>query len=341
MATRTCCTPGRPSGVVEVAGGGGAVAAGAVAASAAAWTAPGSRAAVSDDPLPGMLSLPGGEFLMGCDAGDGEPGDGEAPVRRVTLRPFRIARTAVSNREFAAFVAATGYLTLAEELGASFVFAGLLPDDFPATRGVADAPWWREVPGACWHRPEGEGSSIAGREDHPVVHVCWHDALAWCAWAGMRLPTEAEWEYAARGGLVQRRYPWGDELVPDGTHRCNIWQGRFPAHDSRDDGYHGTAPVDAFAPNGFGLHNACGNVWEWCADWFTAEHPPGPLRDPCGPPRGERRVMRGGSYLCHESWCFRYRVAARSANPPGASTGHLGFRCAADAAAPGAIEETP
>jgi sulfatase modifying factor 1 len=287
-----------------------------------------------------MVLLPGGEFLMGSDADEGEPGDGEAPVRPVTLRPFRIARTAVSNEEYAAFVRATGHVTLAEELGASFVFAGLLPDDFPATRGVADAPWWREVPGACWHSPEGPGSSLAGRERHPVVHVAWHDAAAYCAWAGLRLPTEAEWEYAARGGLAQRRYPWGDELAPDGRHRCNIWQGRFPMHNSRDDGHYGTAPVDTYPPNGYGLHNVCGNVWEWCADWFTAEHPPGRQRDPSGPAHGERRAMRGGSYLCHESWCFRYRVAARGASPPEACTGHLGFRCAADEPASDAIEET-
>jgi hypothetical protein len=159
------------------------------------------------------------------------------------------------------------------------VFAGLLPDHFAPTRGVADAPWWREVPGACWHRPEGVGSDIASRLDHPVVHMSWHDANAYCVWAGGCLPTEAQWEFAARGGLSDRRYPWGDELAPDGEPRCNIWQGRFPGHNTVADGFYGTAPVDAFAPNGYGLHNVCGNVWEWCADWFGLEPDPLPPVD--------------------------------------------------------------
>jgi formylglycine-generating enzyme required for sulfatase activity len=283
--------------------------------------------ALSDLPL---IVLPGGEFLMGSDADEGEPGDGEGPARQVRLEPFRIARTAVTNRQFAAFVQATGHVSYAEEVGASFVFAGLLPDDFPPTRGLVDAPWWREVPQACWLRPEGPGSSWRGRKDHPVVHVSWHDALAFCNWAGLRLPTEAQWEYAARGGLVGQRYPWGDELTPGGEHRCNVWQGRFPSRNECHDGHAGTAPADAFPANGFGLHNACGNTWEWCADWFSATHPAAPRHDPVGPAQGTRRVIRGGSYLCHESYCFRFRVAARSANLPEATAGHMGFRCAAD-----------
>lgn len=278
-----------------------------------------------------LISLPGGAFLMGSDAGEGEPADGEGPARPVRLSPFRMARTAVTNRQFAAFVEATGYVTYAEEVGSSFVFAGLLPQDFPPTRGLLDAPWWRETPGACWRRPEGTGSDGRGREDHPVVHVSWRDALAFCRWAGRRLPTEAQWEYAARGGLQGRRYPWGDDLTPGGEHVCNVWQGRFPARNDQADGYAGTAPADAFPANGFGLHNACGNVWEWCADRFSAHHPAGLQHDPTGPERGDRRVIRGGSYLCHESYCFRFRVAARSANHPDATAGHMGFRCAADA----------
>ena len=277
----------------------------------------------------GMVRLDGGTFLMGTGDPHGHPADGEGPVHRVRLDPFWIELVAVSNAAFMAFVDATGHRSSAELLGWSFVFAGLLPDDFPPTRGVARAPWWRQVFGADWRHPEGPQSDLAARPDHPVVHVSWHDAQAFCAWRGLRLPTEAEWEYAARGGRVQRAFPWGDQLVPDGTHRMNVWQGSFPATNTTTDGYYGTAPVDAFPPNGYGLHNMTGNVWEWCADWFD----PGfyrrsPSHNPTGPPRGSMRVMRGGSYLCHASYCRRYRVAARSSNGPGSSTGNLGFRCA-------------
>jgi formylglycine-generating enzyme required for sulfatase activity len=166
--------------------------------------------------------------------------------------------------------------------------------------------------------------------------VSWHDAVAFSAWVGKRLPTEAEWEYAARGGLDQARFPWGDELTPDGEHRCNIWQGQFPTRNTAEDGYRGTAPVDAFPPNDFGLFNVSGNVWEWCADWWstthqaTGSHGTGPQVSPAGPPTGDSRVMRGGSYLCHDSYCTRYRVAARSSNTPDSSGGNLGFRCARD-----------
>jgi formylglycine-generating enzyme required for sulfatase activity len=281
-------------------------------------------------PPPGMVLIPAGHFRMGCDRDEGEPADGEAPVRRVQLGAYLIDACAVRNREFAAFVQATGYVSVAEEAGSSFVFAGHLPDDFAPTRGVADAPWWREVPGACWRHPEGPGSSIEARGDHPVVHVSWFDARAYAHWAGKRLPTEAEWERAARGGLEGQRYPWGDDLEPGGQHRCNIWQGRFPSHNRCDDGYDGTAPVDAFAPNGFGLYNMCGNVWEWCADGFGNHFDGQDQTNPRGDETSPRRVIRGGSHLCHHSWCNRYRVAARSSNDPLASTGHMGFRCAAD-----------
>jgi formylglycine-generating enzyme required for sulfatase activity len=277
----------------------------------------------------GMVLVPGGAFLMGSDDELGYPADGEGPAREVTLAPFWIDSTAVSNESFARFVAATGYVTEAERFGWSFVFAGLLPAGFLPTRGVDAAPWWRQVFGAQWRRPEGPQSTLDGRLDHPVVHVSWNDAQAYCAWAAKRLPTEAEWERAARGGLHGKRFPWGDDATPDGRHRCNVWQGVFPTENTREDGFVGTAPVDAFEPNGYGLYNAVGNVWEWCADWFDPTwHVEGPRQDPAGPPAGTHRVMRGGSYLCHPSYCYRFRVAARSANTPDSSTGNLGFRCA-------------
>src|SRR5215203_5560934 len=277
---------------------------------------------------PEMVRLEGGEFLMGTEDPDGFAADGEGPVRAVTLKPFWIDAYVVTNTRFATFVEATGYVTDAERYGWSFVFGGLLPDDFEPTRGAAQAPWWRQVFGANWRHPEGPHSSIDDRMDHPVVHVSWSDAASYCAWLGMRLPTEAEWEYAARGGLEQKRYAWGDELKPDGEWRCNIWQGTFPSHNTLEDGYLGTAPVTSFPPNRFGLYNASGNVWEWCSDWFaTTFHINGPRReDPTGPPSGQAKVIRG-SYLCHDSYCNRYRVAARSSNTLDSSTGNMGFRC--------------
>jgi len=296
-------------------------------------SAVGSRAAqvgsADNRATSGMVHLKGGEFLMGTDDPIGFPADGEGPVRAVVLRPFWIEPVAVSNERFADFVDATGYITDAERYGWSFVFGGLLPDDFEPTRGAAQAPWWRQVFGANWRQPEGPHSSIIEeRINHPVVHVSWKDAASYCAWAGMRLPTEAEWEYAARGGLEQKRYPWGDDLKPDGKWRCNIWQGTFPSHNTLEDGYLGTAPVDSFVPNGFGLYNVSGNVWEWCSDWFDTEfHVHGPRTDPTGPPLGQAKVIRGGSYLCHDSYCNRYRVAARSSNTLDSSTSNMGFRC--------------
>lgn len=308
-----CCAPARP---------------GSVARSDAMAIAPSRGSGRSR-----MVLLDGGAFLMGSDSGEGYPADGEGPVREVTLSPFWIDRCAVTNAEFSGFVEATGYITDAARFGWSFVFAGLLPDAFPPTRAAAPAQWWRQVFGADWAHPEGPQSSVEARGDHPVVHVSWDDAMAYCTWAGKRLPTEAEWEYAARGGLVQRRFPWGDELTPGGEHRCNVWQGAFPTHNTLEDGYLGTCPVDMFPPNGFGLSNMTGNTWEWCSDWFDPRfHTTGPRFDPKGPPAGSHRVIRGGSYLCHDSYCNRYRVAARSASTPDSSTGNAGFRCAASVA---------
>ena len=220
-----------------------------------------------------MVEVPGGEFLMGDVGPLAYPGDGEGPVRRVRLDPFHVDACAVSNADFERFAEATGHVTDAERYGWSFVFGGLLPDDFPPTRGVAHAPWWRQVEGADWRHPEGQGSELENRMDHPVVHVSWNDAQAYCAWSGKRLPTEAEWEYAARGGIEGKPFPWGDELEPGGEHRMNVWQGDFPRENSLADGFYGTCAVTAFPANGYGLHNMTGNVWEWCADWYHPAFP--------------------------------------------------------------------
>ncbi len=309
-----CCAANRPS---ERALGGVAEAVSLTTASA------------STD---GMILIPGGKFQMGTADEVGYPADGEGPVREVMLQGFWIDAIAVSNERFAAFVDNTGHLTEAERFEWSFVFAGLLPPDFTDTRGIAAAPWWRQVFGADWRHPEGPNSNINERPDHPVVHVSWNDALGYCTWAGTRLPTEAEWEYAARGGLEQKRYPWGDEPEPHGQHRMNVWQGEFPNQNTVDDGYFGTAPVSAFGSNGYGLFNMSGNVWEWCSDWFSPTyHANGSRENPIGPPSGDAKVIRGGSYLCHDSYCNRYRVAARTRNTPDSSTGNMGFRCARDA----------
>lgn len=280
-----------------------------------------------------LVDLPGGEFTMGTDSAEGFAEDGEGPARRVRVSPFAIARTAVTNAQFRAFVRATSYITEAEQAGSSFVFyLQLEPERRQAVRQVSrELPWWLPVEGACWQRPAGPGSAVHDRLGHPVVHVSWNDAAAYCAWAGLRLPTEAEWEYAARGGLEGARYPWGDELEPGGERRCNIWQGNFPSQPAA--GWHpGTLPAAAFAPNGWGLHNMAGNAWEWCADWFSPEyHRATDAADPVQERATGRRSLRGGSFLCHASYCNRYRVAARGSNTPGTSASNIGFRVAAPA----------
>jgi formylglycine-generating enzyme len=279
-----------------------------------------------------MVEVPGGRFQMGSEDAFAYPEDGEGPTREVELSTFWIDACAVTNEQFAAFAAETGHITEAERFGWSFVFGGLLPDDFPPTQAAAQAPWWRKVEGADWSHPEGPQSTLDGRLDHPVVHVAWTDADAYCDWAGKRLPTEAEWERAARGGLDGKAYPWGDELEPEGEHRMNVWQGEFPVHNTLGDGFLGTAPVASFPSNDYGLYEMTGNVWEWTADWF---HPTfrqrDRQRDPRGPARGQSKVQKGGSYLCHDSYCRRYRVAARMGSTPPSSTGNVGFRCVRDA----------
>nr|WP_308640033.1 formylglycine-generating enzyme family protein [Paenibacillus silvisoli] len=276
-----------------------------------------------------MAFIPAGQFLMGTDDTEGFPQDGEGPIRSVKLDAFYISRYAVTNAQFQAFVEATGYVTEAEKFGWSYVFHLLASEQTKqaAAGSPQSAPWWLAVNGAYWARPEGPDSDIADRLDHPVVHVSWNDAAAYCAWRGGRLPTEAEWEYAARGGLSQKRYPWGDLLKPDTEHLCNIWQGKFPVKNNVSDGYLGTAPVDAFQPNGYGLYNMSGNVWEWCSDWFTPQyHVVTASENPHYIKPTHARSMRGGSYLCHKSYCNRYRVAARNSNTPDSSTGNCGFR---------------
>jgi sulfatase modifying factor 1 len=282
----------------------------------------------------GQVALTGGRFLMGSEDPDARSPDGEGPVREVQVSAFWMDATAVTNEKFAQFIRETGHITDAERHGSSFVFYGLVSAAVAATSlgSPRDAPWWLSIPGASWRHPEGPGSDALLRPQHPVVHVSHNDALAYCTWAGKRLPTEAEWEFAARGGLVQKRFPWGDDLTPRGQWRCNIWQGDFPATNLAADGFVGTAPVRHFRPNAYGLYNMVGNVWEWCADWFSVDfHLTGTRDDPNGPAIGEARVLRGGSYLCHDSYCNRYRVSARSGATPDSSTGHTGFRCANDA----------
>jgi sulfatase modifying factor 1 len=301
-----------------------------MASSGPAQLVPSVRQGAGKPSREGLASLAGGCFRMGTDSSEGFEADGEGPARDVHLSAFSISPRTVTNGEFADFVRATHYLTDADRCGFSFVFYLQVPATARAAvrRIPTGLPWWLPVADANWQRPEGPGSHIYQRLDHPVVHVSWNDAAAYCEWAGLRLPSEAEWEYAARGGLCGRRYPWGDELEPQGRPRCNIWRGEFP-HTAAAGWSPGTVAAASHEPNGYGLYNLSGNVWEWCADWFDARYhlqtpPENPL---CTEPTG-RRAQRGGSFLCHDSYCNRYRVAARGSNSPETSSSNCGFRVA-------------
>jgi formylglycine-generating enzyme required for sulfatase activity len=275
--------------------------------------------------------IPAGSFIMGDSTGDGREPDGERPLHRVSLPAFSIDSHSVTNDAFAAFVADTGYRTESETFGYSAVFGlAFAGDEEDILGSPPPTPWWLGVAGADWRHPGGRRSSLAGLGDHPVVHVSWNDAQAYCAWAGRRLPSEAEWEYASRGGLEGARYPWGDDLLVDGQWNCNIWQGVFPTVNDRVDGYLATAPARHFRPNGYGLFQTVGNVWEWCEDWYDSSYyTRSPEASPTGPEGGQQRVLRGGSFLCHDSYCNRYRNSARSQNSPDSAMSNAGFRTVA------------
>lgn len=332
------------------------------------------------DSPPGMVWVPGGEFSMGSTDPLARPD--ESPVHRVRVDGFWMDTTEVTNAMFAAFVAATGYITVAErpidwdELkkqlpagtpkpDASMLQPGSLvftPPDHPVDLARFDL-WWSWTPGANWKHPSGPRSDLTGKDAYPVIHVAYEDAVAYATWAGKRLPTEAEWEFAARGGLDGARNGWGNEPVD--PSRCNTWQGHFPDHNTAEDGFAGTAPVRSFPPNGFGLYDMAGNVWEWCSDLYrpdayarqmlaagtggVIDNPAGPTAslDPRNPYAPESRVHRGGSFLCNDSYCASYRPSARMAAPPDTGMQHLGFRCVAtpemasrltDRAAPATID---
>lgn len=306
----------------------------------------------------GMVWIPGGEFSMGSDDSTEQlcalphvTRDAQ-PVHRVHVDGFWMDKTEVTNADFEKFVEATGYITIAEQVPTREEFPGAPPENLVAGSTVFTPvndveslenhyTWWRYQHGANWRHPEGPGSSIAGREHYPVVHVAYPDAAAYAAWAGKRLPTEAEWEFAARGGLAGAIYAWGDELKPEGTWVANLFQGTFPENDTGEDGFKGVAPVAQFPPNDYGLYDVAGNVWEWVSDWYRADeyrtrgngtnvvrNPKGPLQpyDPAEP-GVKKRVHRGGSFLCTAQYCTRYMVGTRGRGDERTAANHLGFRC--------------
>ncbi len=308
----------------------------------------------------GMVWIGGGRFSMGADGELARPD--EYPKHPVRVDGFWMDQTEVTNAQFAAFVAATGYVTTAERAPDWEELKKQLPPGTPrppdsvlvASSLVFTAPvrpvslrdygqWWRWQQGADWRHPEGPRSSIRGKDRHPVVHVSWEDARAYCRWAGKRLPTEAEWEWAARGGRPEAVYPWGNEPVEKGRPKANTWQGRFPDYNTRQDGYATSAPVKSFPPNGYGLYDMAGNVWEWCQDYYRPDyyqalHQQGEAHNPTGPASGfdpqeptvPKRVQRGGSFLCHDSYCASYRASARMKASPDTGLSHAGFRCVRD-----------
>ena len=294
-------------------------------------TAPGT--VVMPPPVPGprqvpghAVPVPGGRAYVGTGRTE-VADDGEGPVRRVGVKPFLMGATSVTNAEFADFVEATGHVSEAERWGWSFVFWSDVPEAAGATDGVVGSEWWRRVTGACWRDIHGPGTADGvWQPDHPVVHMSWHDAASYAAWVGGRLPTEAEWEHAARGGLGDVRFPWGDAEPDDHDHLpCNIWQGRFPQANSLADGYGGTAPAQSYAPNGYGLYNMVGNVWEWTSEEFRIRSLKKRVQERLKAMKGFR-LSKGGSFLCHRSYCYRYRIAARSGISPDSTAAHQGFR---------------
>jgi len=276
-----------------------------------------------------MVGIPAGFFDMGAYKPQ-YPVDFEGPRRKVFVSDFALSETAVTNALYAQFIEESGYRTVAEVEGWSYVFCNFLADPTLYPNSPPGTPWWRQVHGATWKTPEGPESSIEGRQDHPVTHVAWYDAVAFCAFTRTRLPTEAQWEKAARGDLLHKLFPWGNRLVPTSGHRHNVWQGEFPTRDTGDDGYAGTCPIKTFPPNKLGMYNMTGNVWEMCDDWFgSPQISRWPAKNPTGPPDGDAKVLKGGSFLCHASYCERYQVHSRSPTTPDSSTSHAGFRIAA------------
>lgn len=285
-----------------------------------------------------LHKIPGGTFSMGNSTSGGFPLDREGPVTLVTIRPFYMSETTVTNEQFSVFINETDYQTEAEQLGQSFVFSSLLSVDEKIEGNCCNTEmgWWSDVVGANWKQPEGPESTIQDRMNHPVVHVTWNDAVAYCEWVGGRLPVESEWEFAARGGLTEKEYAWGDELTPGGKHQCNIWQGEFPNQNTKEDGYYGVAPVKSYEPNGYGLYQVAGNVWEWCLnptriplDSF-GKYPVTAFYKNSEGYQTSDMAIRGGSFLCHQSYCNRYRVAARNGNSANSASINCGFRYVMD-----------